>query len=116
MIFSQVINFKSLFAPRTLALLMSVGMFAISITAQKTFAPLANPDLDQCANGPAATPVACTGANWQNGNLNAGNSHYIEGQSVPYRAIFTGTVGSSIDFLLRRPRADSRCHVVRWPS
>src|SRR5579862_8610340 len=42
-------------------------------------------DLDQCANGPMGAPVPCAGGAWTNQNLNANHSHYLEGQSVPYR-------------------------------
>lgn len=45
--------------------------------------------LDQCRNGDINSPVTCTGANWVNGNLNASQAHYREGDSVPYRAAFT---------------------------
>jgi hypothetical protein len=47
-------------------------------------------NLDQCANGPLAAPVACTGAAWVNGNLNPNQAHYIEGESVPYRLRLSG--------------------------
>ena len=49
------------------------------------------PNLDQCANGKAADgpPVACSGAAWQNGNLNENNSQWVEGQFVPYRVVIT---------------------------
>src|SRR5438093_1099457 len=47
-------------------------------------------NIDQCANGQKPTPVVCAGAQWQNGNLNAQNSHYGEGDTVPYRIKFTG--------------------------
>src|SRR5215471_11573132 len=42
-------------------------------------------NLDQCANGPFSAPLQCTSAQWQNGNLNANQAHYREGDSVPYR-------------------------------
>ncbi len=45
-------------------------------------------NLDTCANGPTNSPVQCTGENWENGNLNSSKSHYFEGDSVPYRAVF----------------------------
>src|SRR2546425_7245783 len=56
-----------------------------------TYAPgvSAGADLDQCGNGPASAPVACTGTAWQNGNLNANQAHYFEGDSVPYRIRFS---------------------------
>jgi hypothetical protein len=49
-------------------------------------------NLDTCANGPTSAPVQCTGANWENGNLNATKSHYFEGDSVPYRTVFEDLV------------------------
>jgi hypothetical protein len=50
-------------------------------------------DLDQCANG-SAGDTACTNpagpANaWQNGNLNANQAQYLEGDSVAYRDRFS---------------------------
>lgn len=54
-------------------------------------------NLDQCANGPAdKPPIMCNGAAWQNGDLNANQAHYLEGESVPYRMRFSGlTVGKT---------------------
>ena len=49
-------------------------------------------NLDTCANGPANAPVPCTGANWENGNLNGSKSHYAEGESVPYRAVIENLI------------------------
>ncbi|MGH3368860.1 MAG: hypothetical protein ACRDPR_02565, partial [Nocardioidaceae bacterium] len=34
--------------------------------------------------------MVCSGANWVNGNLNPNNSHYREGDSVPFRMRMTG--------------------------
>lgn len=76
---------------RMLLLLVCVGVSAIGASAQK-FAPPAV-DIDQCANGGVGqTPVACTGNAWQNGNLNEQQSHYYEGDFVPYRDVFTDLV------------------------
>ena len=47
--------------------------------------PSAAADLDQCANGPLNAPVPCTGAQWQNGNINSNQGHYREGDSIPFR-------------------------------
>src|SRR5439155_23457155 len=51
-------------------------------------APATN--LDQCANGPLSGPVPCTGSAWQNGNLNANEAHYREGESIPFRVVLSG--------------------------
>lgn len=42
-------------------------------------------NLDQCANGQLGSEVVCTGAAWENGNLNEAKAHYFEGESVAYR-------------------------------
>ena len=85
-----------------------ISKFSVLLAALVTVAPTlgllsfvppagaANPayDIDQCANGAiGSTDLVCTGDNWQNGNLNRNNSHYVEGQSVPYRLKL-----SNIDF------------------
>src|SRR5262249_18266448 len=60
-------------------------------TAQTTFTDNISGDLDQCANGGVGDPpVPCTGAAWQNGNLNANQAHFVEGDSVPYRIRLDG--------------------------
>src|SRR3990172_3153349 len=49
-------------------------------------------NLDQCANGGVGDPpVPCTQANgaWQNGSLNEQKAHYLEGDSLPYRAVLS---------------------------
>lgn len=63
-------------------------------TAQTSFTD-SGYNLDQCANGPLASPVRCSGTAWVNGNLNGSKAHYLEGQSVPYRLRMTDlTIGS----------------------
>ncbi|MFM8441038.1 MAG: hypothetical protein ACKN97_07095, partial [Acidobacteriota bacterium] len=83
----------------------TIGMFFLSLTfglacglsasAQRTaLLPGLSLNLDQCANGSSGATV-CSGAAWQNGNLNSSQASYIEGQSVPYRIKIGGlTVGS----------------------
>jgi uncharacterized repeat protein (TIGR01451 family) len=47
-------------------------------------------NIDQCRNGQISAPVPCAGSAWVNGNLGPENSHYREGDSVPFRATLTG--------------------------
>jgi hypothetical protein len=61
------------------------------LVAETTFVD-GSANLDTCANGPTTAPVQCTGANWENGNLNGTKSHYFEGDSVPYRTVFDGLI------------------------
>jgi uncharacterized repeat protein (TIGR01451 family) len=46
-------------------------------------------NIDQCRNGQLSAPVQCAGSAWVNGNLGPENSHYREGDSVPFRATLT---------------------------
>src|SRR5690349_13631225 len=70
-------------------------------TASTTFTDAAGANLDQCANGDfASTNTDCphgtaTDGDWQNGDLNANNSHFREGDSVPFRIVFSGLSGSN---------------------
>jgi len=56
--------------------------------------------LDQCRNGAAAAPNNCVAlggsSGWVNGNAGASNAHFVEGHSIPYRALITdGPLGSN---------------------
>jgi hypothetical protein len=59
----------------TAAAFLFIGMTAQQASAQ-------NPNIDQWQN---------TDNQWANGNINQSNSSYIEGESVPYRIIYTVT-------------------------
>src|SRR5215470_10134110 len=65
------------------------------LQAQTVFTDKPAANLDQCADGPLSTPVPCTNAAWQNGDLNSNQAHYFEGDSVPYRAVLSGLTGGA---------------------
>src|SRR3989338_256273 len=50
-------------------------------------------DLEQCRNGAAGSPNACEelggSSGWVAGNVGASQGHYLEGHSIPYRAVLT---------------------------
>ncbi len=76
-----------------LTLAIVVSSFATLVPTAYA-APAAN--LDQAENGGVGNP-AISPVNWVNGNLNQNNSHYVEGDSIPYRAVLTDMpVGSSV--------------------
>src|SRR5579862_3198461 len=88
------------------------------LTAQTTFAD-ANPDLSQCANGGVSTPQTdngCTSAaDWQNGNLNGSQAHFLEGDSVPYRTIYTGlTPGTEYVLQIDYETTDTGRHAIDY--
>jgi hypothetical protein len=86
-----------------LSLVTSVGLLlgpgGIVAVAPVAASNASSASLDQCANGaPSGSRQACTGSNWQNGNINSNNSQYREGDSVPFRALITvptNTTGSA---------------------
>lgn len=43
--------------------------------------------LSQCGNLASGSPADCS---WQNGNLNANQAHWLEGDSVPYQLVMSG--------------------------
>src|SRR5215471_6819663 len=65
----------------------------VMTTATTTFSDSEAANLDQAENGPATAPLATS--NWINGNLNQNDSHYGEGDSVPFRMDLTGLTGST---------------------
>src|SRR6185369_3951915 len=65
-----------------------------------TFTDAAGANLDQCANGDFPRDASCPSAtsadgDWQNGDLNENNSHFREGDSVPFRIVFSGLSGAN---------------------
>src|SRR5690242_16192066 len=65
--------------------------------AQVYFTDATKVGIDQCANGSLTSPDAtpCQGGEsggegWVNGNVNGSKSHYSEGDSISYRAVFSG--------------------------
>jgi uncharacterized repeat protein (TIGR01451 family) len=71
---------------------LAATLFLLAIAmAAPMLARAANPaaNIDQCRNGPITAQVQCAGDAWVNGNLGPENSHYREGDSVPFRATLT---------------------------
>src|SRR5262245_15446605 len=93
-------NMNKSFTARALVILAGLLLMATASFAQKgVFAPqLVNPsvDIDQCANGPLATPIHCDTASgnsgYTRGNLNESKWHYVEGQSIPIRVVGTNLI------------------------
>jgi hypothetical protein len=71
---------------------LAATMFLLAIAmAAPMLARAANPaaNIDQCRNGQITAPIQCIDSAWENGNLGPENSHYREGDSVPFRAVMT---------------------------
>ncbi len=53
--------------------------------------------MNQCENGKVGDPPdPCSGTHWVTGNVNQAKAHWVEGQSLVYRAVLEGfTVGNS---------------------
>jgi hypothetical protein len=72
---------------------------AVTLTTGNVTAAGGSANIDQCANGPVSAPVPCTGVNWQNGNANANNAHWAEGESIAYRLKFGSLVPGSTHYV-----------------
>ncbi|PYR26180.1 MAG: hypothetical protein DMF98_09830, partial [Acidobacteria bacterium] len=77
---------------------MATALAAMLTTGNVTAAG-GSANLDQCANGPVSAPVPCAGANWQNGNANANNAHWAEGESIAYRLKFSSLAPGSSHYV-----------------
>jgi hypothetical protein len=69
-------------------------MLCLLAGARALGAPAGN--LDQAQNGGVASPPISP-VDWINGNSNAQKSHYVEGESIPYRLVLTDlAIGSHV--------------------
>jgi uncharacterized repeat protein (TIGR01451 family) len=68
------------------ALLVALAWLALAGTARAAV----QVGLEQCRNGAIDAQEVCTGSAWANGNLNASQAHYREGDAVPFRSVITG--------------------------
>jgi hypothetical protein len=97
---------------RSVAFLGLVAIFAFSVEAQKrpsrssgqTTIGIASPDevltpaasnAMQCQNGKASSPNACSNSAYSTGALNKNNSHYVEGDSIPYQVTVSAPANST---------------------
>ncbi|MFZ9564074.1 MAG: hypothetical protein ACO3AT_02695, partial [Ilumatobacteraceae bacterium] len=71
----------------SLAIVATIWTSALANRADAANGP--SVELEQCSNGSATCDASHT-ANWQTGSLNAANSHFSEGESVPYRSVIQG--------------------------
>ena len=63
-----------------------VALLWVGLTSAPANAAGQGADIEQCRNGTFAAPQQCSGSAWQTGNAGASNSHYREGDSMPFRA------------------------------
>ncbi len=79
----------------------AVALAAVAV-ASPAWAGNPAADIDQCSNGQLSAPTGCAASgDWVNGNLNENNSHYREGDSVPFRTKLTSlTPGTSYSFTI----------------
>jgi RHS repeat-associated protein len=68
--------------------------------------------LSQCGNLASGQPTNCA---WQNGNLNANQAHWLEGDSVPYRVVMTGlTSGTSYSLTIGYATTKGGKHAIDY--
>jgi hypothetical protein len=83
-----------------LTIIVGLGLMLGIILPMSVLAAPPKITLEQCRNGAADDPNDCLqlggGTGWQNGNSGASTAHFVEGHSIPYRAIITaGPTGTN---------------------
>ena len=108
------------FAGRTGRVLAATAFLLAIVMSAPALARAANPaaDIDQCRNGTFDAPVRCANSAWVNGNLGPENSHYREGDSVPFRATRTNldTAAASHTLVLQYDTLQSGKHAYDYLS
>lgn len=70
--------------------------------------------LYQCANGGTGTLQSCSGANYQHGDLNPTNSHWAEGDFVPFQLRLTGLASGSYTVAIKYKTVDNGLHAYDY--
>jgi uncharacterized repeat protein (TIGR01451 family) len=100
--------------------MLAATLFLLAIAmAAPMLAKAANPaaNIDQCRNGQISAPVQCANDAWVNGNLGEQNSHYREGDSVPFRATLTdlnASVGNTHTLVIQYDTLQSGTHAYDY--
>ncbi len=88
---NRIRNFFYRFKTGSIALLFLITQL-IFVASASGIASAATPAANdwQCVNGSLTKPADCTSSSdWVNGNSNSTKSHYREGDSIPYRVVFS---------------------------
>jgi hypothetical protein len=101
----------------SLLIFFFVTVPASQMQAQTCATPSYN--LDQARNGSASNPTNPVA--WVNGNLNASQSHFVEGYSVPYRVIIDGLVSGQcycirIEWDIRHSGVNALDYITSYPN
>jgi hypothetical protein len=83
-----------------------------SITLAASSGEAAN--INQCRDGSPTAHVQCIGSAFQNGNLGATNSHYREGDSVPFQTILTGITAGTHTLIINWAETASSKHAYDY--
>ncbi|MEY3588538.1 MAG: hypothetical protein RJA47_1134 [Actinomycetota bacterium] len=99
---------------RQLATALLLSIFSIFFVGRIAASATTSVQLDQCANL-GTTCDTSHPSQWQNGNLGSSNSHYSEGESVPYRATLVDlTVGETYGVQLEWDTTQSGLHAIDY--
>ena len=99
---------------RQLATALLLSIFSIFFVGRMVASATTSVQLDQCANL-GTTCDTSHASQWQNGNLGSSNSHYSEGESVPYRATLVDlTVGATYGVQLEWDTTQSGLHALDY--
>ena len=92
-----------------------VALLWVGLTSAPANAANPGADIEQCRNGTFASPQQCIDGAWQTGNAGASNSHYREGDSVPFRAkLINLSTSGSHTLVIQYDTIDSGAHAYDY--
>jgi hypothetical protein len=101
---------------RVIALVSAAALVGAMLAPATVFAAPPKITLDQCRNGSATDPNDCLALagskGWVNGNAGASNAHFVEGHSIPYRAVLTDAPTGANEVTLGYDIKHSSVHAI----
>ncbi len=95
------------------AVLLALALVALVCVAPGVARAAQGAHLDQCANGAPGAVQSCP-PGWQNGDLNANNSHYRELDSVPFRLVLTSLTSGTHTVIVQYDTLQSDKHAYDY--
>ena len=102
------------FAGRAGRVLAATAFLVVLAMWAPALARASSANIDQCRNGTLGAPVQCANGAWVNGNAGETNSHYREGDSVPFRMTLTGLSLGSHTLVIQYDTIQSATHAYDY--
>ena len=108
---SDIVSIKKNVAKKT-----TTTQTAVKAPSSPTLVAASAVSISQCANGKITAPEICNDTDsWVTGNVNQAKAHYNEGDTIAYRAVFTGlTVGQTYTYSMEWDTTKAGLHAIDY--